>query len=211
MRKFWSYEDYAAWRDEGDHSDIPVKLIGEDCRSWTERYEARIALKDAADEISSLRKRLEQAEREIGEWREAANRSHEEYYAGGFRAGIEAAANKSFLRTIVEEQSKGEWDDRMVDEDVQLFSSAIRALSPTDNTTTVAEDCRRWFHYPIIMPLTKDGMGPATVGEDAASITFEVWDEELTSHGSYEYLADAINEAMRLNALAAQKGGEWCV
>jgi hypothetical protein len=61
-------------------------------------------------------------------------------------------------------------------------------------------DVRQWFHYPIEMPLSADGQGPATIGADAASITYEVWDVLLNTHASFDNLHDAINEAMRLNA-----------
>ena len=60
-------------------------------------------------------------------------------------------------------------------------------------------DVRQWFYYPIMMPLTADGEGPATIGLDAKTITFEVWDQLLTAHASFDNLPDAINEAMRLN------------
>ena len=59
-------------------------------------------------------------------------------------------------------------------------------------------DVRTWPYYPIEMPSTKDGQGPATVGVDADKIEYEVWDHLCNSNGSYEYLPDAINEAMRL-------------
>lgn len=61
-------------------------------------------------------------------------------------------------------------------------------------------DVRKWFYYPIEMPVTAAGVGPATVGKDAARITYEVWDVLLNTHGAFETLPDAINEAMRLNA-----------
>ena len=63
----------------------------------------------------------------------------------------------------------------------------------------VSRDCREWFYFPIEMPLHKNGKGPATVGVDAASITYEVWDRLLNTHASFDNLYDAINEAMRLN------------
>lgn len=69
--------------------------------------------------------------------------------------------------------------------------------------TRGGNDVRRWQYYPIQMPLTADGQGPATIGVDATTITYEVWDREQTSYGSFENLPDAINESMRLNALAA--------
>lgn len=57
-------------------------------------------------------------------------------------------------------------------------------------------NCRSWPFYPIIMPL-KEGNGPATDAE-CDEITFEVWDHFCTSYGSYKFLSDAINEAMKL-------------
>lgn len=59
-------------------------------------------------------------------------------------------------------------------------------------------NCRTWPFYPIQMPVTKDGKGPATIGEDAAELTYEVWDIFYNSYGSHEYLPDAINQAMQL-------------
>lgn len=59
-------------------------------------------------------------------------------------------------------------------------------------------NCRAWDFYPIEMPLTKDGNGPATVGVDADKVTYEVWDYDYTSHGSFDNLPDAINLAIKL-------------
>lgn len=58
-------------------------------------------------------------------------------------------------------------------------------------------DCREWWYYPVVMPLV-GGNGPASVLE-AEEITYEVWDKLLNTHGSYDNLYCAINEAMRLN------------
>ena len=69
----------------------------------------------------------------------------------------------------------------------------------------MAEDVRRWFHYPIEMPVTAEGEGPATVGRDAARVTYEVWDVLLNTHAAFNNLPDAINEAMRLNAKRQRK------
>jgi len=63
----------------------------------------------------------------------------------------------------------------------------------------VPSNIRRAFYYPIEMPVTKDGQGPATVGVDAEQITYEVWDQLLASHGSHNNLPDAINQANALN------------
>ena len=56
---------------------------------------------------------------------------------------------------------------------------------------------RTWPYYPIVMPL-KEGQGPASYSE-CDQITFEVWDHFCNSYGTFEYLPDAINEALRLN------------
>lgn len=61
------------------------------------------------------------------------------------------------------------------------------------------DDVRTWFHYPIMVPITAGGEGPATVGVDAAEIEFQVWDQLYNAHASFDNLPDAINEAMRLN------------
>lgn len=54
------------------------------------------------------------------------------------------------------------------------------------------------FFYPITMPLTKDGNGPAQLHE-AEKITYEVWDQFCTSHGSFEHLSSAIDLSNVLN------------
>jgi hypothetical protein len=61
-------------------------------------------------------------------------------------------------------------------------------------------DCRKWRFYPVEMPLTPDGQGPAIPGRDLiGSLTYEVWDRELTSWATFDNLPDAINYAMRRN------------
>lgn len=59
-------------------------------------------------------------------------------------------------------------------------------------------DSRTWFYFPIVMPVNKDGQGPCELNE-AAKLTWEVWDQELTSYASFDYLPDAINKAIELN------------
>lgn len=56
-----------------------------------------------------------------------------------------------------------------------------------------------WPYFPIPMPLTADGQGPATLGEDAATMSYQVWDWTNTSHGEFEHLSDAIELAMKLS------------
>ena len=65
-----------------------------------------------------------------------------------------------------------------------------------DRVKELEFDVRSWPYFPIVMPL-KEGKGPATDIE-CDEITFEVWDNFYNSFGSFKYLPDAINEAMRL-------------
>lgn len=60
-------------------------------------------------------------------------------------------------------------------------------------------DSRRWFYFVVPMPLTKSGFGPAEIGRDADLIRYEVWDQFCNSYGQYEYIPDAVNEAIKLN------------
>lgn len=41
---------------------------------------------------------------------------------------LDTVASPAFLRPLVEEQAKGEWDDKTIDEDVAMYSAAIRAM-----------------------------------------------------------------------------------
>ena len=66
-----------------------------------------------------------------------------------------------------------------------------------------AMERREWSYYPIEMPVSSDGNGPATVGVDATSITYEVWEAAtLKAISSHEKLPDAVAAALR--ALAGE-------
>ena len=65
---------------------------------------------------------------------------------------------------------------------------------------TLSTNSLDWFYYPIIIPMADDNHGPAVIGEDAVKLVYEVWDQELTTHGRYETLYKAINAAMELEA-----------
>ena len=63
---------------------------------------------------------------------------------------------------------------------------------------TLPADSREWFYFPIIMPLDKNGRGPAAI-EETAEITWQVWDQYCDCHGSHGALMDAINQAIALS------------
>ena len=61
-----------------------------------------------------------------------------------------------------------------------------------------AMEKREWTFYPIEMPVNESGYGPATVGADATSIIYEVWEAgTLRSISSHNTLPDAIISALR--------------
>ena len=66
------------------------------------------------------------------------------------------------------------------------------------DTASMATNVRQWAYYPIEMPVTKEGFGPAILGIDAERMTYEVWDKCYTTHASFDNLPDAINLAMKL-------------
>lgn len=54
------------------------------------------------------------------------------------------------------------------------------------------------YHFVIEMPLNSAGHGPASI-EDATSLTYEVWTQELLSKGWYHTLPEAIFACEELN------------
>lgn len=61
----------------------------------------------------------------------------------------------------------------------------------------------RWY-FVIPMPVQPDGQGPAAL-KDAAEVLFEVWDQALATHGSFNNLPDAIDACEALNAARNEK------
>jgi hypothetical protein len=56
-----------------------------------------------------------------------------------------------------------------------------------------------WSHYVIDVPYTADGHGPANIGEDAASLVFEVWDAAtFDAVASFDTLAKAHAHFLKL-------------
>ena len=68
------------------------------------------------------------------------------------------------------------------------------------NKITLRRGVRNRYYYPIPMPLDRYGRGPCT-NKQCAKMTYEVWDQELVSHASFEFLPDAMDEAERLNEI----------
>ena len=94
------------------------------------------------------------------------------------------------------------WDNRYDAEDRADHEPEYQAvpLYAHPPAAVAGEGTTLGFYYPIEMPLTKDGRGPATIGKDAAKMTYQVWDQFCDSHGDFEFLSDAIRHAQKLNA-----------
>lgn len=63
----------------------------------------------------------------------------------------------------------------------------------------IPSDVRQRFYYVIVMPVDVDGRGPAEL-EYGTTLTYEVWDQLLVSHASYQSLSDAIQDCEQRNA-----------
>lgn len=85
----------------------------------------------------------------------------------------------------------------------KMAHAAIAALEPVtvQEAARVLLDVveqRAWTHYPIEMPITVDGLGPATIGKDAHCMTYEVWEANtLRGISSHDKLPDAIEDWLR--------------
>lgn len=100
------------------------------------------------------------------------------------------------------------------EEELQIVAKALEPYVTGDNAevrdikakaAAVAEEALRekksirgQFFYPIVMPLTKDGIGPAAMNE-VDKLSFEVWDQYCTSHASFDHLPSAVDLANVLN------------
>lgn len=127
-------------------------------------------------------------------------------YERGRAAGLAEAAK--VVRDYQDIANDGSWSvGKRKPNDTRGLALAfeIEALSTSpSNHVLVPKDCRQWQHYVTPMPVNAEGNGPATIGEDAVKIEYEVWEADLcTTIGSYEFLPDAINRAISEEATNA--------
>lgn len=57
---------------------------------------------------------------------------------------------------------------------------------------------QQWYYYPVPMPIDEEGNGPCYY-RDMYKMMYEVWDRLHNTYGSFEYLPDAIDLAIKLN------------
>lgn len=62
----------------------------------------------------------------------------------------------------------------------------------------MAKPAREQMYFVIVIPVNKEGQGPCDL-KDAVKLTWEVWDQVLTSYSSHDFLADAIDDMNRRN------------
>lgn len=69
---------------------------------------------------------------------------------------------------------------------------------PTVTMSNLPSDPRKWWYYPIEMPVNEQGHGPINI-KSATQLRFEVWDRVFITQTTHEFLPDAIQEAIQRN------------
>lgn len=144
---------------------------------------------DCIDRIEELKAKLVTCEK------------YRDTYAECDRIGAQAVLD---LETKLAEQI--EFVKRLADDLIAAEGREAKLKAKMEKS--LPYDVRQWYYYPIEMPLTKGGQGPAKIGVDADRISYEVWDILLNTYAAFDNLPDAINEAMRLNATLAELKGQ---
>lgn len=152
-----------------------------------------------------------QQERDDAIWEQAEQQGRAAGLAEAVKAAEQwaaknqAAANKSAKRAsraILDEHAEMHGLEsahlQTACDELLALAAAFRALSTSPGEhVLVPADCRQWKYHVMPMPISAEGHGPATIGQDAVRIEYEVWEAGLmTTIGSFEYLPDAINCAM---------------
>lgn len=104
----------------------------------------------------------------------------------------------------------GLWKERKIAEEVFSKAYPDGKLIHLQTATLRVPWAQRMF-YPIVMPLDSKGRGPASVEDGTArKLTWEVWDRNLTSYGSYTTLGEAVVKAEELNSTYGHCVDEGC-
>lgn len=94
--------------------------------------------------------------------------------------------------------------------ETSVFCSAV-ASAVVSFAKREQQTARERFFFPIVMPLNADGQGPASEERgEIRKLTWEVWDQFGGSHGSFDYLPDAIDRADELNRKYGRCYDEGC-
>lgn len=102
---------------------------------------------------------------------------------------------KQSLLMIESFEGKSDEYDRMVD-DARYTVNNLNRIS--GSCSTVNSNVQNWRYKVIPMPLDAERQGPVGMTE-CTEMRYEVWDDVCDRHYASEFLADAIQEAVRLN------------
>jgi len=111
--------------------------------------------------------------------------------------------------TLVNDDS---WYDQMFDPDgitIRMNYISVRVGEPYDPDGKLADfggefpdvvpvDVRKRWFFIIVIPITKDGKGPADLYA-ADKLTWEVWNREMVAQATFDNLPDAIAECEKRN------------
>lgn len=203
------------WIDPNDNIDASMEWRGAEYMDWSEEYtrsdltHAMLAEARAEGRAEGLREALDNRPTTYAIY--GADRT--DRYAKGYCGGVEGyhktilalidapapahdyTLSETLGKTVTASATQPRWDlynDRMI------TSPAQPSVQEAALVLAGAMERREWSYYPIEMPVSSDGNGPATVGVDATSITYEVWESAtLKTISSHENLPDAIAAALR--------------
>ena len=115
---------------------------------------------------------------------------------------VERVAKAIFREDFPTGHKRGEWrkvSDAMRENYRAAARAAIAAMQPSLSDAAKVLCATELPYYVVEMPLTESGNGPATIGFDAAKMTYVVWDAyTLEIVGPpYELLSDANRAWLR--------------
>lgn len=75
-------------------------------------------------------------------------------------------------------------------------AAVLSAITVSEGWKLVPVDTREWPLFVVPMPLNKNGSGPATIGDDAVTIQYEVWDRTYKVVSTHDNISDAVETCL---------------
>lgn len=114
--------------------------------------------------------------------------------------GIELSAEEALIARIAYAHGRGLSEAR----ETAAYERGKNDKKAIYEAMRILADMRLLPFYIVDMPLNKDGKGPAEIGKDAASMSYQIWDARtLETVSEHESLSDAV--PAWLHALANQE------